>query len=188
MALGALHASYGARGADTLSRSLTHTRAHSLTRSPSQALKMDCFRPSSHTTVCGWKGTASYYDIVVNGETNANAAWYVAPRELQWPHCHRHALPHCKTTLLLNRTTARPCTTTSWSAEGCTQRAPPDATLARSCGFSGGIHLAYLLTVQPLSTLLLTVSAQVLRHPEGRGEANCGSSRVLEGGRCARII
>jgi uncharacterized protein (DUF427 family) len=31
---------------------------------------------SSHHTVCGWKGTASYYDVVVDGVRNANAAWY----------------------------------------------------------------------------------------------------------------
>ncbi len=29
-----------------------------------------------HHTVCPWKGTASYYDVVVDGEVNANAAWY----------------------------------------------------------------------------------------------------------------
>jgi len=27
-------------------------------------------------TVCPWKGTASYYDLTVDGETTANAAWY----------------------------------------------------------------------------------------------------------------
>ncbi len=27
-------------------------------------------------TVCPWKGTASYYNLVVDGETNADAAWY----------------------------------------------------------------------------------------------------------------
>lgn len=32
--------------------------------------------PSSHQTVCGWKGTASYYDVVVGGERNKDAAWY----------------------------------------------------------------------------------------------------------------
>jgi uncharacterized protein (DUF427 family) len=43
---------------------------------PAEALVADCFRPSSHTSVCGWKGTAHYFDVVVNGEVNANAAWY----------------------------------------------------------------------------------------------------------------
>ena len=28
------------------------------------------------TTVCGWKGIASYYDVVVEGDTNCDAAWY----------------------------------------------------------------------------------------------------------------
>ena len=27
-------------------------------------------------TVCPWKGTASYYSLVVDGETNKDAAWY----------------------------------------------------------------------------------------------------------------
>jgi uncharacterized protein (DUF427 family) len=34
------------------------------------------FQPSETHTVCGWKGTASYYDVVVNGEVNRDAAWY----------------------------------------------------------------------------------------------------------------
>jgi uncharacterized protein (DUF427 family) len=35
------------------------------------------FLQSSEThTVCGWKGTASYYNVVVNGEVNKDAAWY----------------------------------------------------------------------------------------------------------------
>jgi len=33
-------------------------------------------RPSNHTSVCPWKGTASYYDVVVGDEVNANAAWF----------------------------------------------------------------------------------------------------------------
>jgi uncharacterized protein (DUF427 family) len=33
-------------------------------------------KPSNHTTVCSWKGTAHYYDVVVSGNVNQNAAWY----------------------------------------------------------------------------------------------------------------
>ena len=43
---------------------------------PVAAVKQVHLAPSSHHTVCGWKGAASYYDVVVGGETNANAAWY----------------------------------------------------------------------------------------------------------------
>ncbi len=43
---------------------------------PLDAMDNEYFRPSDHTTVCPWKGTAHYYDIVVDEEVNANAAWY----------------------------------------------------------------------------------------------------------------
>lgn len=31
---------------------------------------------STHSTVCPWKGTASYYNLVVDGKVNENAAWF----------------------------------------------------------------------------------------------------------------
>jgi uncharacterized protein (DUF427 family) len=43
---------------------------------PPDAINKEHFRPSDTHTVCGWKGTASYYDIIVNGEVNKDAAWY----------------------------------------------------------------------------------------------------------------
>ena len=43
---------------------------------PADALQTECFRPSSHRTVCGWKGEAYYYDVVVGDQVNANAAWF----------------------------------------------------------------------------------------------------------------
>ncbi|MBK6749703.1 MAG: DUF427 domain-containing protein [Pyrinomonadaceae bacterium] len=43
---------------------------------PAVCINKAHFKPSETHTVCGWKGTASYYDIVVNGETNKDAAWY----------------------------------------------------------------------------------------------------------------
>lgn len=33
---------------------------------------------SDRHTACAWKGTASYFDVVVSGETNKAAAWYYA--------------------------------------------------------------------------------------------------------------
>ena len=32
--------------------------------------------PSATTSVCPWKGTASYYSLVVDGAENRDAAWY----------------------------------------------------------------------------------------------------------------
>ncbi|HLM69518.1 MAG TPA: DUF427 domain-containing protein [Longimicrobium sp.] len=43
---------------------------------PPNAPKREHLRDSGTNTVCGWKGTASYYDVVVDGQTNADAAWY----------------------------------------------------------------------------------------------------------------
>ena len=43
---------------------------------PFESVKKEYFQPNQHHTVCPWKGTASYYDIVVNGKTNRDAAWY----------------------------------------------------------------------------------------------------------------
>jgi len=34
--------------------------------------------PSTHTTTCPWKGTASYYTLNVGGERNPNAVWFYA--------------------------------------------------------------------------------------------------------------
>lgn len=45
---------------------------------PHEAVNWDYFRDSAHSTVCPWKGVASYYDIEVDGEVNRNAAWYYA--------------------------------------------------------------------------------------------------------------
>ena len=43
---------------------------------PLSAVNADHIKPSSHTSICPWKGTAHYYDVVVDGHVNANAAWY----------------------------------------------------------------------------------------------------------------
>lgn len=43
---------------------------------PPQALNRKYFKDSDTTTVCPWKGTASYLTVVVDGAENADAAWY----------------------------------------------------------------------------------------------------------------
>jgi uncharacterized protein (DUF427 family) len=43
---------------------------------PIESVKRDYLRPSTTTSVCPWKGTASYYTLDVDGETNPDAAWY----------------------------------------------------------------------------------------------------------------
>ena len=45
---------------------------------PRESVKDSCVSSSDHTTVCGWKGTANYLNVVAGGQTNANAAWYYA--------------------------------------------------------------------------------------------------------------
>lgn len=43
---------------------------------PPSAVDKTFLRDSDTHTVCPWKGTASYYHVVVNGEENRDAAWY----------------------------------------------------------------------------------------------------------------
>ena len=43
---------------------------------PRDAIKAEFFTASDKHTVCGWKGTASYYSLEVDGEVNADAAWF----------------------------------------------------------------------------------------------------------------
>jgi uncharacterized protein (DUF427 family) len=45
---------------------------------PADSIRKEYFKPSDQHTVCPWKGTASYYDVEVNGKRNPGAAWYYA--------------------------------------------------------------------------------------------------------------
>jgi uncharacterized protein (DUF427 family) len=43
---------------------------------PREAVRDEVLVASARTSVCPWKGTASYYSLHVDGETNEDAAWY----------------------------------------------------------------------------------------------------------------
>ena len=43
---------------------------------PLESVNKEFLRESETQSVCAWKGTASYYDVVVNGKINKDAAWY----------------------------------------------------------------------------------------------------------------
>lgn len=43
---------------------------------PPDAVRREFFKDSATHTVCGWKGTASYFTVAVDGEENQDAAWY----------------------------------------------------------------------------------------------------------------
>ncbi len=42
---------------------------------PESSLKSEFFRESAKSSVCPWKGTASYRDVVVDGKVAEAAAW-----------------------------------------------------------------------------------------------------------------
>ncbi len=43
---------------------------------PPESINKEYFKESQTHTVCPWKGTASYYDVEVDGKVNSDAAWY----------------------------------------------------------------------------------------------------------------
>ena len=43
---------------------------------PPDSVRREYLQPSSTTTICPWKGTAHYYNVVVAGRENLDAAWY----------------------------------------------------------------------------------------------------------------
>ena len=50
---------------------------------PPNAVNREYFKESSTHTTCPWKGLASYYTVVVDGEENKDAAWYYpAPKDV----------------------------------------------------------------------------------------------------------
>ena len=45
---------------------------------PPDSINREYFRKSDKQSTCFWKGVASYFDIVVDGNVNKDAAWYYA--------------------------------------------------------------------------------------------------------------
>jgi uncharacterized protein (DUF427 family) len=43
---------------------------------PDSTLNRNFITFSNHKTMCAWKGQASYYSLIVNGDMNADAVWY----------------------------------------------------------------------------------------------------------------
>ena len=60
----------------TLAESDTHESVEGNVYFPPDTINKEYFRDSDNHTTCPWKGVASYYDIVVDGETNKAGAWY----------------------------------------------------------------------------------------------------------------
>ena len=49
---------------------------------PPDSVDTDLLESTDHRTSCPWKGDASYFDVVVDGERSTNAAWtYVDPKD-----------------------------------------------------------------------------------------------------------
>jgi uncharacterized protein (DUF427 family) len=49
---------------------------------PPESVRRDYLRGSDTHSTCPWKGLASYYDVVVDGQVNKDAAWYYpAPKD-----------------------------------------------------------------------------------------------------------
>ncbi|MEM6514536.1 MAG: DUF427 domain-containing protein [Pseudomonadota bacterium] len=45
---------------------------------PLESVDSSVLKSSETTSVCGWKGTANYFSLVVDGQENTDAAWYYA--------------------------------------------------------------------------------------------------------------
>ena len=43
---------------------------------PHDSINSEYFKGTDTHTVCPWKGTASYYTVVVDGKENIDSAWY----------------------------------------------------------------------------------------------------------------
>lgn len=57
---------------------------------PPESVVRDYLQESQTQTSCPWKGKASYYHVMVNGELNADAAWYYPDPKPKASHIKDH--------------------------------------------------------------------------------------------------
>ena len=57
---------------------------------PADSIRSEFFKTSATTTICPWKGTASYYTVEVDGTSNEDSAWYYAEPKLEAENIRGH--------------------------------------------------------------------------------------------------
>ena len=57
---------------------------------PADSINKSHFKESDTHTTCSWKGVASYYTIIVNGQENKDAAWYYPEPKAAAQNIKRH--------------------------------------------------------------------------------------------------
>ncbi len=57
---------------------------------PPDSVNREYLQDSQTQTTCPWKGEASYYHVMVNGELNADAAWYYPDPKSKASHIKDH--------------------------------------------------------------------------------------------------
>ena len=57
---------------------------------PPESVVRNYLQESQTQTTCPWKGEASYYHVMVNGELNADAAWYYPDPKSKASHIKDH--------------------------------------------------------------------------------------------------
>ncbi len=60
----------------TIAQSSSTVRVEGNEYFPPESVTKEFLKPSNHTSVCPWKGTAHYYHLEAGGMRNENAAWY----------------------------------------------------------------------------------------------------------------
>lgn len=57
---------------------------------PPGSIRKEHLGPSDTRTTCHWKGIASYYDVIVDGKVNKDAAWYYPDPKPEAAHIKDH--------------------------------------------------------------------------------------------------